>query len=239
MGMTYVVGDIHGCIDQLRELLNELFMNGMVLTEDTLIFVGDYIDRGPDSKGVIDLMMDMQNLYGDNVVCLKGNHEDMCLHNYKYYEPRENDRELGIAWCYNGGIQALESYRAWAELHKCEPQVSKEHLDWMLTLPTMYENELGYYVHAGFDPWLDTPEQCDDYQRMWIRHDWIQSSKDFGKTVYFGHTAAKGHTTAKDFKLGIDTACVYGFKLTAIRVDDQKVFQVDGWTKPAAIKLGD
>jgi serine/threonine protein phosphatase 1 len=232
----FAVGDIHGCIDQLDELMWKLWYAGLNLKEDTIIFLGDYIDRGPDSKGVIEYMMALQNQYGtERVICLKGNHEDMCLHNYRMYG-NHSVRDLGMAWEYNGGDQCIESYKAWAELHEKEPNVMQEHLDWMLGLPTMYENDIGFYVHAGFSPWEDKAEDTIDFDRMWIRWDFIKSSKDFGKTVYFGHTASKGHTLAAEHKIGLDTACVYGYKLTALRINDQHVIQVDGWVKPIELE---
>ena len=237
MGLTYAIGDVHGCIDQLEELMAHLWDDGMNLEEDTLVFLGDYIDRGPDCKGVIDYVIHLQEMYGkEHVVALKGNHEDMCLHAYKKYG-KDSSNEMAACWIYNGGIETKKSYRQWELRHEQEEEVSEEHLNWMLELPTMYENEIGYFVHAGFEPWNKTAEETDDYHRMWIRQDFILNPKDFGKMVYFGHTAQKGNVLDKPEKIGLDTACVYGYKLSAICCDTGKVFQVDGWTKK--ITIGD
>lgn len=237
MGMTYAVGDIHGCIDQLNEMMWELWANGLNLEEDTIIFLGDYIDRGPDSRACVQYLIDLQDQYGaDRVICLKGNHEDMCLHYYKMYE--RNVGDLGIAWLYNGGYECIKSYKAWADIHESgEEKMEPAHLEWMLNLPTMYENDMGYFVHAGFLPWDEKPQDTDDYHRMWVRHDFILNPKQWDKMVYFGHTAQKGNVLDKPEKIGIDTACVYGYKLSAIRCDDGKVFQVDGYVKK--VTLGD
>ena len=211
MGLTYAIGDVHGCIEQLEELMMQLWDDGMNLEEDTLVFLGDYIDRGPDSKGVIEYVMHLQEMYGANVVALKGNHEDMCLHAYRKYG-NKSMRDLGAAWYYNGGYQCIESYKPEGYVTRMsEPdsiQIPDEHLEWMLNLPTMFENDLGYFVHAGFEPWNETAEETDDYNRMWIRESFIVNPKDFGKTVYFGHTAQKGKVLDKPEKIGLDTACV-------------------------------
>src|SRR5512136_2858196 len=99
MGKIFAIGDIHGCISQLDRLVTQLDIDAR---DDTVVFIGDYIDRGPDPKGVIDYIIDMRKRVR-NVVCLSGNHEDMFLN----YCLNRRDEELYMA---NGGMRTLESY---------------------------------------------------------------------------------------------------------------------------------
>ena len=217
-GNTYCCGDIHGCLDQFNTLLNIIPIN---LNKDKLILLGDYIDRGPNSKGVIVKIIELQKEYGDNIIPLKGNHEDMCLHYYKEYD--NNVGHLGHSWCINGATETVESYPT--------NDVSKEHREWMKTLRIKYEDEDFYYVHAGFHPFTPIEKQLD-YSMMWIRWDFIYSEKDWGKQVVFGHTAQIPSKPLIQYnKIGLDTACVYGYKLTCMRMEDNKIWQVTGYIK--------
>lgn len=218
--LTYCVGDIHGCMVQLNELI--LKVGNMNLTENRLIFLGDYIDRGPDSNKVIDYIMRLENMYGkDHIIALKGNHEDMCLHYHYKYEDHKNDYNLSRCWGLNGANETVDSYP--------NREITEEHLDWMLGLRVRYEDDNFHYVHAGFTPY-DSMEDQDDYDLMWVRYDFITSEKDFGKVVVFGHTATKGEPLLKyDNKIGLDTACVYGYKLTCMLMETKEIWQVEGY----------
>ena len=214
---TYVIGDIHGCFRQLKELI--LKVGDMNLEENRLIFLGDYMDRGPDSSKVIDYIIDLESKYGkDHVIALKGNHEDMCLHFYGRYN--YNDGGLGRMWDYNGGYQTLQSYES--------NEVSEDHLEWMLTLRTHFEDENFIYVHAGLLP-ERAPDSICEYDKIWVRYDFIYSTYDWGKVVVFGHTASKGDPLLMySNKIGLDTGCVYGFKLTCMMMEDRNIWQVGG-----------
>ena len=205
---TWAVGDVHGCRRTLENLLVQLDMKGW----DKLVFLGDYIDRGSDSKGVIDIVKALEDIHGtDKIVALKGNHEDMCLHAYNYYDKGSNDYSLAKAWFYNGGNETCDSYP--------EGKVSKNHLDWMKSLRVRYEDDNCHYVHAGFNPYRDI-EITHDYDFMWIRGEFILSEKDWGKLVIFGHTAQEGTPLIQSNKIGLDNLLhseiplvIYAYKL--------------------------
>ncbi len=213
--ITWVIGDIHGCLNQLNIMLDKLNEAGW----DRLIFLGDYIDRGPDSKGVIDTIMSLQKDFGlDKIIALKGNHEDMCLHNYAY--KNNLDRQLGGAWSCNGAKQTIDSFNAFGGY---EP-IPDEYLEWMNNLPLMCEDENAYYVHAGFLPEVEPAYQLEE-DMLWIRHEFLNSDYDWGKPVIFGHTPVK---LVQDLgnKIAIDTGCVYGEYLSAYCVEAKKVLKV-------------
>jgi serine/threonine protein phosphatase 1 len=216
---TYVCGDIHGCFQELMNLLN--IVEPMNLEENRVVFVGDYIDRGPGSFAVVEYLMGLEERFGkDHVVCLRGNHEDMCLHFYGDYE--NNSRQYANAWHINGAIETLESYP--------DEEVLQTHREWFKNLRLRFEDDEFHYVHAGFCPGIDPEYQTND-DMMWIRYNFIQDEQDWGKKVIFGHTSFKGVPLIMDNKIGLDTACVYGYKLTCMRMDNQQTWQVEGYSK--------
>jgi len=217
------IGDIHGEIFKLGSLLGKLVPE--LDPEDTILFVGDYIDRGPDTKGVIDLVLELSK--ERRLVTLRGNHEQLMLDAYSYFRPAPGDKELdpdyALPWFYNGANQTLASYPK-------EPnwwnRITEEH--WTFIRSTLMEHTEGNYhfVHAGVVP--STVEWTDvDYDpRLWIREPFIQSLEDFGSTVVFGHTHFRnGKPLFMPNKIGIDTAAAYGGPLTAIIVDPDEPYR--------------
>jgi serine/threonine protein phosphatase 1 len=205
----FAVGDIHGCFDKLQALLKEIPLK----EGDKLIFLGDYIDRGPSSKEVIDLILAMQKKMGDNLVCLKGNHEKMFL-----------DYLAGInieVFLANGGMATIKSYSEGGNFF-----VPKEHLLFLKNLRLYYETEDYIFVHAGIYPSKALSEQSED-DLLWIRGEFIYSDFDIKKKVVFGHTPSKNFLPYFDRnKIGIDTGAVYGGFLTAIKLPEEEIYQV-------------
>jgi len=185
--------------------------------KDTLVFIGDYIDRGPDSRGVIDKILDIRKRI-KNVVCLLGNHEQMFL-NY-YLEQR--DEEL---FMHNGGISTLISYGFTREGRK-DLKVPDMHMDFFTTLRPYYETDDYIFVHAGLRPGIPINRQNIE-DLIWIRYEFINSPYDFGKVVIFGHTPLSLTEPLTDKnKIGLDTGAVYGGKLTCIELTEMKIYQV-------------
>ena len=185
--------------------------------KDTLVFIGDYIDRGPDSSGVIDKILDIRKRI-KNVVCLLGNHEQMFL-NY-YLEQR--DEEL---FMHNGGISTLISYGFTREGRK-DLKVPDMHMDFFTTLRPYYETDDYIFVHAGLRPGIPINRQNIE-DLIWIRYEFINSPYDFGKVVIFGHTPLSLTEPLTDKnKIGLDTGAVYGGKLTCIELTEMKIYQV-------------
>ncbi len=212
----YAVGDIHGCLDQLEMLLEEVQPD---LEQDVLLFVGDYIDRGPDSRGVVDYVLKLQQKYPrEHVICLKGNHEVMFL---DFLEGRE--RELFL---FNGGLGTLRDYWGdkWDNLK--ELLLPPEHARFYQELRPYYETADYIFVHGGLKPGVPLPEQ-QEKDLLWIRGEFITSMEDFGRLVVFGHTPFKSPMVMPN-KIGIDTGAVYGNFLTCLKLP-QKEFFIKGF----------
>jgi serine/threonine protein phosphatase 1 len=209
----FAIGDIHGCIGKLRNLVTLLPLNPR---RDTLVFLGDYIDRGPDSKGVIDYLLDLRQQI-ENVVFLSGNHEQMFLNYYL----RNEGREL---YLFNGGESTIISYGRAGLTDGRKMNVPERHLAFFTSLRTSYETDDYLFVHAGLKPGVPRQEQ-DIEDMLWIRHEFIDADEDFGKTVVFGHTSLDGPLMGKN-KIGIDSGAVYGGKLTAVELPARTLYQV-------------
>ncbi|HBF42821.1 MAG TPA: serine/threonine protein phosphatase [Desulfobacteraceae bacterium] len=207
-----VIGDIHGCLDMLIRLMDKVDLRP---DKDRLIFLGDYIDRGEDSKGVVDRILDLKK-YSSQIECLMGNHEAMFL-----------DYLSGInrgSFLYNGGTKTLESYIA-GRSKKEEPLVPVDHLQFYKSLKLYIELQDYYIVHAGFRPGVDLMEQ-EQEDMIWIREPFIHSNYDFGKRVIFGHTPFH-QPLVMDNKIGLDTGAVYGNKLTCLDLYKMEFYSVE------------
>jgi serine/threonine protein phosphatase 1 len=212
-GRIFAIGDIHGCLSRLEDLMLRIDIDR---EEDTLVFVGDYIDRGPDSKGVIDYILEMKRTI-KNVICLLGNHEQMFL-NYILHRCDE-DLYLG-----NGGMTTLASYGFSDAGSRHYPVLPDDHRHFFSELSLYYETEAYIFAHAGLRPATPLPEQ-DPEDLIWIRQEFISSAYDFGKTVIFGHTPLFKPLIEPN-KIGIDTGAVYGGKLTCIELPEKRIHQV-------------
>jgi len=170
----FVIGDIHGCLDMLKRLIDKIEWNP---ANDRLIFIGDYIDRGENSKGVIDFILRLKK-DSTLIQCLLGNHEQMFL---DYLSGVDSQTFL-----LNGGLSTLRSYEA-IKKSKDDPLIPSSHLDFFSSLLTMIELEQYYIVHAGFQPNIGIEDQNLN-DMLWIREEFIYSDYDFGKVVIFGQT---------------------------------------------------
>lgn len=210
---TIVVGDIHGCFNELKTLILSLEEKQEYNKDtDRLIFLGDYIDRGEDSRLVIKFIRELQK-NNSNVIALKGNHEDM-LCNYRK-DARNQD------WLYNGYSETIKSYKGFNEEFNNDIQ-------WMKTLPLYYEDDHCIYVHAGIDVTKPMDKQTK-YDLLWIRKEFIYNVQQYHKRVVFGHTPTVTLTrenhpvyTYTD-NIDIDTGCVFGGALTALIIEDGEV----------------
>lgn len=174
MERTFVIGDIHGCLTLLKRLIDKIPWDPK---KDRLIFVGDYIDRGEDPKGVIDFILELKRI-SEKVDCILGNHEAMLLDYLK-----GKNREL---YLFNGGTVTLASYR-FSRKNEDDPLIPEDHLKFFNELKPYIELENYYIVHAGFRPGIKIEDQSLE-DMIWIRYEFIESDYDFGKKVIFGHT---------------------------------------------------
>jgi len=201
-GLTYAIGDIHGCADALARLLARIDTHRAGAPR-RLVFLGDYIDRGPDSAGVVATLRALQAAEPDAVTCLMGNHESLMLGAYR-------DGFGAAPWLENGGVATLQSFGT------PDPQaLPRDVLAWISALPTAWADARRYYVHAGFRP--GRPGIDPDIEtRLWIREPFLSADYDFGRHVVHGHTPQRsGRPDLRAHRTNLDTACVYGATLTA------------------------
>lgn len=208
--MTHIaIGDIHGCLNELQQLISDLseYQNDSNIT---WVFLGDYVDRGPNVKGVVNFLMDFNTK--NNCIFLKGNHEDMMLDPYETY-----------TWRKNGGYETLQSYGLnYQDVPEHDPKF-KEHINnFYRPLITSYQTDKYFFCHAGVHPHYDLDEQLLS-DLMWIRQSFLWSDKDFGKIVVHGHTpeSLEG-PVIKANRINIDQGCVFGGHLTAVILEDGK-----------------
>ena len=223
----YAVGDIHGEYERLVELHDTINMHWRDEgggRPATLLHLGDYIDRGPDSRRVVDYLIDLQKTFagdedGFEVVCLMGNHERMMLDALKDAEPGALAH-----WLKNGGEQTVESY-----VRDAPPETprldapSRAHLEWMSGLPiqTVIRTAGLLFVHAGVQP--DRYPNCDEAVYLWTRSpsfmddsSWPWNPELDPYTVVHGHTPTEdGEPYVGQRRINLDTGACYGGKLTA------------------------
>jgi serine/threonine protein phosphatase 1 len=210
MSKTYAIGDVHGCLDQLQRLV-ELCRRDAGARSPAFIFLGDYIDRGADSRGVVDFLIALQDQSPDQVICLRGNHEDLLL-----AAREDGDQELN--WLMNGGAATLDSYGGASPL-----DLPTEHIDWVYALPLFHDDGLRFFVHAGVHPARPLHRQ-NARDLLWIREPFLSSAREFGRLVVHGHTpTSNGAPDQRANRLNIDTGAVFGRALTAAVFNDQNV----------------
>jgi serine/threonine protein phosphatase 1 len=208
---TFVIGDIHGCLVMLKRLIDKIQWDP---SKDRLIFIGDYIDRGEDSQGVIEYVATLTK-NSRNVQCLIGNHEHMLLEYLSGKDPQ--------TYILNGGGATLMSYDR-VRRNKDDPLIPPEHLDFLSSLLPMIELDDYYIVHAGFRPHIPIEDQ-ELFDMLWIRNEFLLSEYDFGKMVIFGHTPFNNPLVMKN-KMGIDTGAVYGNRLTCLELPEIRFHSV-------------
>ena len=200
--LTYAIGDIHGCADLLGALLERIEAHAASKTYK-LVFLGDYIDRGPDSAGVLRTISRLHWSDPERVSCLMGNHEAMLL-------SALSTPGSDVLWLRNGGFETLASFGV-----DEAAAIPGDVLDWIEALPTIHADAQRWFVHAGFRPGSD-PESSDTQDRLWIRDAFLTEDCDFGRHVVHGHTPQQtGKPELRRFRTNLDTAAVYGGALTA------------------------
>ncbi len=214
----YVIGDIHGCCKELACLIEKLPLK----SNDSLIFLGDYIDRGPDSKAVVSYLLDLQQDGCCDVSFLKGNHEAMLLSFLGL------GGEYGEMFFYNGGVATLASYGLSTQTLANEYALSAippDHIEFYKNLENSHIVTPYLCVHAGIDP-MKPLEQQSETELLWIRNKFIYSSHALPYTVLFGHTPQSDVFFDLPYKIGLDTGLVYGNKLTCLETEERLLFQV-------------
>ena len=218
---TIVIGDIHGCYNEFVDLLKEVEYNS---TEDKLILLGDYIDRGKDSYKVIKKIQELQK-ENNNVIALRGNHEQMLIESFMEQRNFDGARDDLIGstklWYSNGGMETEKSFER-------EGSNIASEIKWFINLPYYYEDSNRIYVHAGIDLNKPITEQSRQ-QMLWVRESFIYNTKKYNKQIIFGHTPSilviEDYVPYKTLgnNICIDTGCVFGGRLTALIIKDNKL----------------
>jgi len=224
---SFVIGDIHGCSEELRYLIDAL----PVRPDDEIVFLGDYIDRGPDASGVVSYLIKLKDHFSENrLVFLKGNHEDMLL---SYLEL---SGQHGKMFLLNGGKATVESYGISSDNpspSRLRDAMPPAHLAFYQTLESCYLTEPYLCVHAGVHPLKTLPEQTEE-ELLWIRHPFLYSSHILPYTILFGHTPQHSVLYDLPYKIGLDTGLVYGNILTCFDTDEKVLYQIGRGKKRVA-----
>ncbi len=218
--LVYAVGDVHGRLDLLERLRDmiEADAAGIPAARKVIVYLGDYVDRGPDSRRVVELLIE-EPLAHLKAVHLIGNHEAMLLSFL-------TDPGQVRLWFMNGGDATLRSYGVdlWAEtdandraafLRQCFiDRLPDSHLAFYHALRLTHEEGDYLFVHAGIRPGVPLDAQ-DPEDLIWIREEFLHSMADHGKVIVHGHTPMH-EAQLRPNRIGIDTGAVYGGKLTAL-----------------------
>jgi serine/threonine protein phosphatase 1 len=205
------IGDIHGCLTALDSVLEAIRPEA----NDSLIILGDCVDRGPDSKGVIDRLIQYSQLC--NLIAIRGNHEEMMLNVVQEGQPP-------YRWLQYGGVDTLDSYGFTGDLSV----IPESHLSFFNSMVDYYEAPNHLFIHANYDPKLPMNQQTIQMLR------WVKLTESTPTAHISGKRAIVGHTHdyhGEIFDVGhlvcIDTFCYGGGWLTAFDVQSGKIWQAD------------
>lgn len=216
----YAIGDIHGQREMLEEALERIAADGG--PDAQVVFLGDYVDRGPDCRGVLDLLIEGQAA-GKNWTCLMGNHDRMFSMFMEDY-PRNDARLLvGYHWLHEkiGGVQTLASYGVdvpeRARIHEVHEEaraaVPERHRDFLAALPSHHEQGELLFVHAGIRPGVPLQAQTED-DKIWIRHEFLDGTRPHPWLVVHGHTHVPS-AEHRGNRVNLDSGAGFGRPLSA------------------------
>ena len=236
--MPYAIGDIHGHADQLDHAMALIEADG---AGGPVVFLGDYTDRGPDSRGVLDRLVQLR---GPDRIALLGNHDRMFLRAVRYGFVHDPDLGGRMTWLHPalGGGRTLASYGVpvpaddeLSDVHERPGQltdllaaareaVPPAHLDFLEDLPTMHVTEDQVFVHAGIRPGIPLDRQDED-DLVWIREPFLSDRRDHGRLVVHGHTTID-RPEHHGNRLGLDTGAGFGRPITAAFVEGSRAWRL-------------
>ncbi|MEO6028604.1 MAG: metallophosphoesterase family protein [Candidatus Binatia bacterium] len=222
----FAIGDLHGCPEELQVLLDAIAPG----PDDTLVFLGDYVDRGLGVRVLVDRLLRLQ---GEDVgtIFLRGNHEDMLLAHLGL------GGRHGDAYLENGGGATLASYGVPAGTagQAMAALLPTDHVAFFQATQLHHLAPPFLFVHAGIRPGLRLEEQDPD-DLLWIREDFFSRPHDLPYTVVFGHTPTREARIDLPYRIGLDTGLVYGNKLSCLDVEGQRLLQVMRGTRRVATR---
>ncbi len=216
---VYAIGDVHGHPDKLRRLHAAVAADlaARPTTFATLVHLGDYIDQGPDSAGVVALLASGPAVRGAKVVNLMGDHERMLV------DALGGDKAAATDWLWAGGRQALESWGLDGELprEEWEAALPASHVAFLRGLTLMHQEGDYVFVHAGIRPGVPLDRQLTD-DLVAMRQPFLFSEDDFGCIVVHGHSSTPSVTIGKN-RIALDTGAGLGEKLTCAVLEDDAI----------------
>lgn len=222
-GRIYIIGDIHGRLDLLDRMIDRIDSDVQTYGGASLIVtLGDYVDRGPDSRGVIDRLL--KNPFSGDYVALKGNHEAL-------FERFLKEPDIGNYWRQLGGLETLHSFgipvrplmrgKNFEEAaEQLRSTVSTGQLNFLKSLKTSLSVGRFFLCHAGVRPGVPLDRQSEE-DLLWIRDDFLRSDLDFGKIVVHGHTPIE-RPEFRPNRINIDTGAFATGRLTCLVVEAEK-----------------
>ncbi len=217
---AYAIGDIHGCLERLVAI-HELIAEDMLARPTdtaTLIHLGDYVDRGPESAQVVDWLLGGPPVPASATVNLMGNHEHLMLSAIA-----SGEAEAAEIWMSNGGADSLLSWgvpRAAAQT-EWAGGIPVPHLLFLRDLATHVQIGPYLFVHAGIRPGVPLDQQSR-HDMLWIREPFLSSKQDHGMVVVHGHTPRQ-EPMVRPNRIGIDTGAVMGGVLTCVVLEDDQL----------------
>jgi serine/threonine protein phosphatase 1 len=219
--LIYAIGDVHGRLDLLRDLSSQI-QTDRGTRDAEVILLGDYVDRGPKSAGVLDALIAAEGFDGVTLTCLKGNHEAAFLEFLA-------DPETGPRWAQIGGLDTIGSYGLRAPARKTDmalwaklrddllAAIPDAHLDFLNNLAIHQTRGDYMFVHAGIDPRRPLEVQSEA-EFLWIRKAFHKHAHRLKFTVVHGHSA-KTKPIRKRGRICVDTGAYSTGRLTAVRID--------------------
>lgn len=223
MHPLYAIGDIHGNLEELQDLLGRI-RHRAGSTVPHVIMVGDLIDRGPDSRSVVELVM--AGIPGVHTHALMGNHEAWLL------KALRSDMVFS-EWVHSGGADTVEAYgvaiRGRDYMNRFRQAFPDAHRDWLARLPRMLRHGRNLFVHAGIEPEVPLQEQSED-MLLWIRTPFLEWTKPFpeGVRVFHGHTPVPV-LEVHEHRINLDSGCGHGGPLSAVAITGDEVVPSDFW----------
>ena len=216
----YVIGDIHGRLDLLDQLIDAIHHDiGARGAESLTVTLGDYVDRGPDSRGVIDRLL--KNPFPGDYIALKGNHEALL-------QTFLDQPDTGNYWRRLGGLETLNSFGVPVQpiieeqqygqaAEKLRTALSPVQVRFLTSLKTSLTVGRFFLCHAGIRPGIPLDRQSEE-DLLWIRDEFLNSELDFGKIVVHGHTPTE-QPEFRSNRINIDTGAFATGRLTCLVVD--------------------
>lgn len=241
-GRLYAVGDVHGCLDLLDELLRRIEEDNASRAprKTWVVFLGDLIDRGPSSSGVVERLRTYRP-DGITPIFLSGNHEEI------FTRVLDGDADILVDWLKFGGAECVESYGIDpSALKRMEPATAIErlrsgvppaHVEFIESFADTFRFGDYLFVHAGIRPGVDLDQQ-DQFDLRWIREPFLSFDEEHGMVVVHGHTISP-QVDERANRIGVDTGAYRTGVLTALAVEDEARWYLSTAGSPAPAWAGD